>query len=77
MAATSAPSSQSEWTKIRSVRSTVWTLALAFLVTLALGAIICAVSQQPVEFDVALRQGDLRRDPTPSFFGMTARGSSR
>ena len=42
MASTSAVL-QSEWTKIRSVRSTVWTLALAFLVTIALGAIISAV----------------------------------
>jgi ABC-type transport system involved in multi-copper enzyme maturation permease subunit len=31
----------SEWTKIRSVRSTVWTLALAFIVTAALSALIC------------------------------------
>ncbi|WUH90826.1 ABC transporter permease [Streptomyces sp. NBC_00433] len=40
-----APSAilQSEWTKIRSVRSTIWTLALAFIVTVALGAIICLV----------------------------------
>ncbi|MBY8881524.1 ABC transporter permease [Actinacidiphila acidipaludis] len=34
---------QSEWTKIRSVRSTVWTLALALIVTVGLGAVICAV----------------------------------
>ena len=34
---------QSEWTKIKSVRSTVWTLALAFIVTVALGAVICLV----------------------------------
>lgn len=34
---------QSEWTKIRTVRSTVWTLALAFIVTVAFSAIICAV----------------------------------
>ncbi|GAA2132150.1 ABC transporter permease subunit [Kitasatospora kazusensis] len=31
---------QSEWTKVRSVRSTVWTLALTFLVTLGLGALL-------------------------------------
>ncbi|MFJ3789057.1 ABC transporter permease subunit [Kitasatospora sp. NPDC090091] len=31
---------RSEWTKIRSVRSTVWTLALAFVVTVGLGALL-------------------------------------
>ncbi|MEV7777374.1 ABC transporter permease subunit [Kitasatospora sp. NPDC088351] len=31
---------RSEWTKIRSVRSTVWTLALTFVVTLGLGALL-------------------------------------
>jgi ABC-2 type transport system permease protein len=36
---------QSEWTKIRSVRSTLWTLVLAFIVTLALGALISIVSR--------------------------------
>ncbi|MFI5532646.1 ABC transporter permease subunit [Kitasatospora sp. NPDC051853] len=30
---------QSEWTKIRSVRSTAWTLALAFVVTLGVGVL--------------------------------------
>ncbi|WP_441250229.1 ABC transporter permease subunit [Kitasatospora sp. McL0602] len=31
---------QSEWTKVRSVRSTIWTLALTFVVTLGLGALL-------------------------------------
>ncbi|WP_181138511.1 ABC transporter permease [Streptomyces sp. Ru73] len=31
----------SEWTKIRSVRSTVWTLGIAVVVTVVLGALIC------------------------------------
>jgi len=31
---------RSEWTKIRSVRSTIWTLALTFLITLGLGALL-------------------------------------
>ncbi|NJQ13751.1 ABC transporter permease [Streptomyces bohaiensis] len=31
----------SEWTKIRSVRSTVWTLAAALVVTVGLGVLIC------------------------------------
>ncbi|WP_431775849.1 ABC transporter permease [Streptomyces cucumeris] len=34
---------RSEWTKIRSVRSTVWTLGVAALVTIALGALISAL----------------------------------
>lgn len=32
---------RSEWTKLRSVRSTYWTTLLALLTTVALGAIIC------------------------------------
>ncbi|KOT87702.1 ABC transporter [Streptomyces sp. NRRL F-5755] len=35
---------RSEWTKIRSVRSTVWTLGVALVVTVALGALICLLS---------------------------------
>ncbi|MER5637666.1 ABC transporter permease subunit [Kitasatospora sp. NPDC002227] len=31
---------QSEWTKVRSVRSTVWTLAITFVVTLGVGALL-------------------------------------
>ncbi|MDH6112832.1 ABC-2 type transport system permease protein [Kitasatospora sp. MAP12-15] len=36
---------QSEWTKIRSVRSTVWTLLLAFVVTVGLGALISLLTK--------------------------------
>ncbi|MGW1374259.1 ABC transporter permease [Streptomyces sp. NPDC002446] len=35
---------RSEWTKIRSVRSTVWTLGVAVVVTLALGVLICTLA---------------------------------
>ncbi|MCQ4080430.1 ABC transporter permease [Streptomyces sp. RB6PN25] len=35
---------RSEWTKIRSVRSTVWTLSLAVLITVALGVLISALT---------------------------------
>jgi ABC-2 type transport system permease protein len=61
---------QSEWTKIRSVRSTVWTLALAFLVTLALGAVICLVFNNTWS---SMSESDrLTFDPTnTAFFGMT------
>ncbi|MBM9503713.1 ABC transporter permease [Actinacidiphila acididurans] len=60
---------QSEWTKIRSVRSTVWTLALAFLVTAALGAVICLVFNNTWS---SLSSSDqLTFDATrTSFFGM-------
>jgi len=34
---------KSEWTKIRSVRSTYWTLIIAAVLTVGLSAIICAV----------------------------------
>ncbi|SDN19429.1 ABC transporter permease [Actinacidiphila guanduensis] len=69
MAATSAVL-QSEWTKIRSVRSTVWTLALAFLVTLVLGAVICLVFNS--QWDSMSTSDKLTFDPTnTSFFGMT------
>jgi ABC-2 type transport system permease protein len=61
---------QSEWTKIRSVRSTVWTLALAFLVTVGLSAVICTVIN--ATFDNQSRQDQVTFDPTQaSFFSMT------
>jgi ABC-2 type transport system permease protein len=67
-----APSAvlQSEWTKIRSVRSTVWTLALAFLVTVAVGAVISLVFNNT--FNSLTTANQLTFDPTStSFFGMT------
>ena len=61
---------QSEWTKIRSVRSTVWTLALAFLVTLGLGAVICLVFNNT--WNSMSSSDQLTFDPTnTSFFGMS------
>ncbi|MFI1306722.1 ABC transporter permease [Streptomyces sioyaensis] len=35
---------RSEWTKIRSVRSTVWTLGIAAVLTIALGMLICILT---------------------------------
>ncbi|MCX4548139.1 ABC transporter permease [Streptomyces sp. NBC_01387] len=60
---------KSEWTKIRSVQSTVWTLALALVVTVAFGALISLVSKN--EFS-KMNQGDqLTFDPTAvSFVGI-------
>ncbi|MFK0167543.1 ABC transporter permease [Streptomyces sp. NPDC090306] len=61
---------RSEWTKIRSVASTVWTLSLAVVVTLALGALISALSKN--EFDNMSARDQLSFDPTfASFAGMT------
>jgi ABC-2 type transport system permease protein len=60
---------RSEWTKIRSVASTVWTLSLAVVVTLALGMLIAALSKN--EFDKMSRNDQLSFDPTfISFAGM-------
>ncbi|MBB5935783.1 ABC transporter permease [Streptomyces zagrosensis] len=60
---------RSEWTKIRSVRSTVWTMALALVVTVALSMLISAVSKN--EFDDMSRQDKLEFDPTQiSFAGI-------
>ncbi|MEU6511401.1 MULTISPECIES: ABC transporter permease [unclassified Streptomyces] len=61
---------QSEWTKIRSVASTVWTLSLAVVVTIALGMLISALSRS--QFDRMPVQDRLSFDPTRvSFAGMT------
>ncbi|MBZ3903839.1 MULTISPECIES: ABC transporter permease [Streptomyces] len=61
---------RSEWTKIRSVASTVWTLSLAGVVTIALGVLISLLSKN--EFDNLSRDDRLSFDPTfISFAGMT------
>ncbi|MEU3754141.1 ABC transporter permease [Streptomyces olivoreticuli] len=60
---------QSEWTKIKSVRSTVWTLGLALVVTVALGILISALSKS--NFDKLSPKERLTFDPTfTSFAGM-------
>ncbi|MEV0279174.1 ABC transporter permease subunit [Streptomyces sp. NPDC050610] len=60
---------RSEWTKIKSVRSTAWTLGLAAVVTIALGALISAVSKN--SFDNLSTEDRLTFDPTlTSFAGM-------
>ncbi|MET9953006.1 ABC transporter permease [Streptomyces sp. NPDC006339] len=67
--ATASAVLQSEWTKIRTVSSTVWTLASALLVTVAMSAALCALMSS--EFD---NLSDVERatfDPTfLSFSGM-------
>ncbi|MFE6685967.1 ABC transporter permease [Streptomyces sp. NPDC057743] len=60
---------RSEWTKIRSVRSTVWTLGTAVLVTVALGVLICTLARK--DFDSMPVERRLAFDPTNvSFAGM-------
>ncbi|MEX2983684.1 ABC transporter permease [Streptomyces sp. C36] len=60
---------RSEWTKIKSVRSTVWTLGLALVVTVVLGALISALAKK--DFDRLDPQGKIEFDPTfVSFAGM-------
>jgi ABC-2 type transport system permease protein len=61
---------RSEWTKIRSVASTVWTLSLAVTVTIALGILISALSKN--EFARMDARDQLAFDPTfISFAGMS------
>lgn len=61
---------RSEWTKIRSVASTVWTLSLAVVVTIALGMLISALSKN--EWDRMNAKDKLSFDPTfISFAGMS------
>ncbi|MEV5440288.1 ABC transporter permease [Streptomyces sp. NPDC052682] len=61
---------RSEWTKIRSVASTVWTLSLAVVVTIALGMLISALSKH--EFDNMSARDRSEFDPTfISFAGMS------
>ncbi|MCH0538107.1 ABC transporter permease subunit [Streptomyces sp. MUM 203J] len=60
---------QSEWTKIRTVASTVWTLAGALFVTVAMGAAISVLMK--VTFDDLPAEQRLTFDPTlVSFSGM-------
>ncbi|CAL9419472.1 ABC transporter permease [Streptomyces sp. enrichment culture] len=61
---------RSEWTKIRSVASTVWTLSLAVVVTIALGMLISALTKS--QFDNLSERDRLTFDPTfISFAGMS------
>lgn len=60
---------RSEWTKVRSVRSTPWTLGLAFVISVGLSALICAfVASQFTDMPRGEQAGF---DPTQtSFAGM-------
>ncbi|WP_306334672.1 ABC transporter permease [Streptomyces sp. KL118A] len=61
---------KSEWTKIRSVSSTIWTLGLAVVVTIALGMLISILSKN--DYDSLDAKDRLTFDPTYiSFAGMS------
>ena len=60
---------RSEWTKIRSVRSTVWTLGIAVVVTIGLGVLICTLANN--DFSSMPARDRLTFDATNiSFAGM-------
>ncbi|MFC7919464.1 ABC transporter permease [Streptomyces cinereoruber] len=63
---------QSEWTKIRTVSSTVWTLASALLVTVAMGAGLSAL--MAATFDDLPEAQRLTFDPTLVSFSGTVLG---
>jgi ABC-2 type transport system permease protein len=61
---------RSEWTKIRSVASTAWTLSVAAVVTIALGVLISYLARR--EFAGMSLDQQIAFDPTfVSFAGMT------
>jgi hypothetical protein len=57
---------QSEWTKVRSVRSTVWTLVAALLVTIVVGGLICLLTNS--QWDQINPDERLSFDPTSQSF---------
>ncbi|MDT3398376.1 ABC transporter permease [Streptomyces sp. B1866] len=67
-----AQSLRSEWTKVRSVRSTGWTLCVALVVTVALGALISALARNDYADMSAREQATF--DPTFISFAGTGLG---
>ncbi|MBT2395712.1 ABC transporter permease subunit [Streptomyces sp. ISL-100] len=63
---------KSEWTKIKSVQSTVWTLGLAAIVTIGLGVLISILSRN--EFQKLSAEDKLAFDPTFVSFAGTSLG---
>ncbi|MGW7201355.1 ABC transporter permease [Streptomyces chryseus] len=63
---------KSEWTKIKSVQSTVWTLGLAAIVTIGLGVLISILSKN--EFEKMDAEDKLAFDPTFVSFAGTSLG---
>jgi ABC-2 type transport system permease protein len=63
---------RSEWTKIRSVRSTLWTLATALAVTVGLSALICAFTAS--QFDKLSKEEQLTFDAVQTSFSGSGLG---
>ncbi|MEV8317592.1 ABC transporter permease [Streptomyces sp. NPDC059900] len=63
---------KSEWTKIRSVSSTVWTLGLALVVTVGLGLLISILAKN--DYDSLNAQDRRVFDPTFTSFAGTSLG---
>ncbi|WP_434596723.1 ABC transporter permease subunit [Streptomyces sp. A5-4] len=63
---------KSEWTKIKSVQSTVWTLGLSAVVTIVLGVLISILSKS--EFEKLSAEDKLTFDPTFVSFAGTSLG---
>ncbi|MEE1784719.1 ABC transporter permease subunit [Streptomyces sp. SP17BM10] len=57
---------RSEWTKIRSVRSTIWTLALTFVVTVGIGALLSLLTNN--NFNEFRRNAESQFDATGTAF---------
>jgi len=59
-----------EWTKIRSVRSTVWSLVIYIVLTLGLSALLCWLTVHAVQTGRAPRRGsELMTDPASFILG--------
>lgn len=63
---------KSEWTKIKSVQSTIWTLGLAAIVTIGLGLLISILSKN--EYKKMSAEDKLAFDPTFVSFAGTSLG---
>jgi len=63
---------RSEWTKIRSVRSTLWTLVTALTVTVGLSALICAFTAS--QFDKLGKREQLTFDAVQTSFSGSGLG---
>ncbi|GAA3205273.1 ABC transporter permease [Streptomyces sp. XM83C] len=59
----------SEWTKIRSVRSTVWSLAILVVLTLVFTALFMQMGVSNWDKADAAQQAEMRLDPTGTILG--------
>jgi ABC-type transport system involved in multi-copper enzyme maturation permease subunit len=59
----------SEWTKIRSVRSTVWSLVLLVILDLGFTALLCSLTAAQWNNTDAAAQAAIKADPTSTILG--------